>query len=89
MPSYRRRPAVERRLSRGRRLVQPVGSTTPRQLAGSAPLIWDLLASHHDLDGLIDESAHHFSDSREVVDSGTRAAVRMLLDGSLIEEVDS
>lgn len=69
--------------------MHPIGSATPRQLAGSAPLIWGLLATIHDLDQLIDETAHRFSDPRDLVDAGTRAAIRMLLDSSLIEEFDT
>ena len=89
MAVYRRLPAVERHLTGGRRLVQPVDAPTATKLSGSAPVIWDLLADHEDLDELVARVQERFADPPEIVESGTRAAVAQLLESGLIEELSA
>lgn len=75
---------VERRLAQGRRFVQPLEAATPSQLAGSAPIIWDLLDTHPSVDALTPELQKRFNDSPELIVAGIRAAVQMLIDSALI-----
>lgn len=89
MTAYRRRPAVERDLMGGRRLVQPVTAAAPTELGGSAPLIWDLLADEADVERIIELVGERFTDSAEVIEHGTMMAIRQLLDANLIDEVDA
>ena len=81
---YERVPHVERRLSGGRRLVQAIGSENPTQLAGSAPLIWDLLVDFPIAEQLAVELQRQFSDPPEVIAAGVEAGLRSLIDASLV-----
>jgi len=85
MSSYRRVPAVERALAGGRRYVQPVGATTPTELGGSAPTIWDILARTGDATQLRAIVQRTFDDTPSVIAEGTRLAIEQLLDAGLIE----
>lgn len=81
---YRRVPHVERKLSSGRRLVQAVGTDTPTQLAGSAPLIWDLLDENPQVDQLVAMLQQRFSDAPEVIASGVELGLRSLIEAELV-----
>ncbi len=81
---FERVPAIERSLARGRRLVQPLDAETPTQLAGSAPLIWDLLDIAPSVDDLVPELQSRFTDSPEVIANGIRAALSMFINSSLV-----
>ena len=83
-PHYRRVPFVERHLAHGRRLVQPLTSRTPSQLAGSAPLIWDLLADNHSVEQLVAVLQGRFSDSPAVIAEGVQSALDSLIHASLV-----
>ena len=85
MPSYRRVPAVERSLARGRRYVQPIGAATPTELGGSAPVIWDILAQTGDATQLRAIVQRTFDDTPSVIAAGTRLAIQQMLDAGLIE----
>ena len=84
---YGRVRFVERRLGRGRRFVQALDAATPSQLAGSAPIIWDLLDTHPSVDALTPELQKRFNDSPEIIASGVRSALAMLIESSLIVPV--
>jgi hypothetical protein len=81
---YRRVPAVERELAYGRRLIQPLSASTPTQLAGSAPVIWDLLHEHHTVDALVAMLQQQFSDSPEVIAHGVRSALTAMTQTALV-----
>lgn len=81
---YERVPHVERRLSGGRRLVQAVGSENPTQLAGSAPLIWDLLVDYPIAEQLAMQLQQQFSDPPEAIAAGVEAGLKSLIDASLV-----
>lgn len=81
---YKRVPHVERNLSGGRRLVQAVGSERAIQLAGSAPLIWDLLDENPEPAQLVAQLQQRFSDSPEVIASGVDVGLRSLIESSLV-----
>ena len=83
--SYRRLPHVERELAGDRRLVQVVGSDRAVQLAGSAPMIWDLLDDHREPAQIVAQLQQHFSDAPEVIAAGVEAGLRSLVASSLIE----
>jgi len=85
-PHYLRVPHVERQLSAGRRLVQALDAQTPAQLAGSAPLIWDLLAEHATPEELASMLQQQFSDPPEVIASGVEAGLSSLIEASLVVE---
>lgn len=76
--------SIERRLARGRLLVQPLTADTPTQLAGSAPMIWELLEEHPSVDALVPELQSRFTDSAETIAGGIRAAIAMFIDSSLV-----
>ena len=88
MTQYRRLPAVEREVAGGRRLVQPVGAASATQLAGSAPVIWDLLAHHESFTQLRAVVQGKFDDAPDVIAAGTKLAIDQLLDAGLIEMVE-
>ena len=52
MTHFARLPAVERRLSGGRSLVHVVNGAKPVELAGSAPVVWELLDIFSNVDEL-------------------------------------
>ncbi len=81
---YRRVPHVERRLSGGRRLVQTVGSERAVQLAGSAPMIWDLLDEFPRADLVAAQLRQHFSDPPEVIAQGVEVGLASLVDSALV-----
>lgn len=81
---FDRVPFVERSLARGRRLVQPLGAETPTQLAGSAPLIWDLLEQRSSVDELVPELQSRFTDSPDVIATGIRSAIAMFIESALV-----
>ena len=85
MPRYRRVPSVERELAGGRRYVQPLHASTPTELAGSAPAIWDLLAETADGTQLRAIVQRRFDDDPAVIAQGTRLALEQLLQADLIE----
>ncbi|MGI9605416.1 MAG: PqqD family protein [Acidimicrobiales bacterium] len=87
MTELRRRPAVERELRRGRRLVHARDAATPIKLSGSAPVIWDLLSAHHDLDGLVAAAVARFPGDADIVEQGTQAAVDMFVENGLVEVI--
>lgn len=87
MVLYRRRPAVERSLPGGRRLVQPLDAVTPSMLAGSAPLVWDLLETCDQVESVVAKLCERFDDSVEVIGSGVDAALHMMLAEHLVEAV--
>lgn len=89
MATYRRRPAVERRLLGGRFLVQPIDAAAPTELGGSAPIIWELLADHRHLAGVMQLLSERFDDPPDVIEKGTNLAIRQMLDAGLIDEVDA
>jgi len=82
---YVRKPAVERELAGHRRLVQVVDSEQPTQLAGSAPVIWDLLREHSTAEQLVAMLQQHYSDSPEVIRSGLEVGLTYLVDAGLVE----
>ena len=81
---YRRVPHVERRLSGGRRLVQIVGSDRAVQLAGSAPMIWDLLDENPQPDQVVAQLQQHFSDAPDVIAQGVEVGLASLIDSALV-----
>ncbi len=85
---FERVPHVERSLARGRRLVQPLVADTPTQLAGSAPMIWDLLDAHPSVEAIVPELQSRFTDSPDVIAGGVRAAISMFIDSSLVTSPD-
>jgi len=82
--AFRRVPCVERRLAGHRRFVQPLESEAPTQLAGSAPMIWDLLDYHPSVNTLVPELQLRFTDAPELIANGIRAALQMFIDSSLV-----
>ncbi len=72
----------------GRRLVQPIDALAPTELGGSAPLIWDLLATESHVERIMAAMAERFNDPADVIEHGTQLAIRQLMDASLIDEVD-
>jgi len=83
--SYRRVPSVERSLAGGRRLVQATGAASATQLSGSAPLIWDLLDEHSQVDQLVAMLQQQFSDPPEMIAAGVEQALASLIDAQLVE----
>lgn len=84
---FQRVPHVERNLSGGRRLVQVVGADRAIQLAGSAPLIWDLLDENPQPAQLVAQLQQRFSDRPEVIASGVEVGLRSLIESSLVIEL--
>ena len=84
--TYRRIDHVERDLAQGRRFVQSLDATTPTQLSGSAPMIWDLLEEHDSIEALAAVLEERYSDSRDVLADGVTSAIASLLDAGLVEE---
>ena len=82
---YRRVRHVQRQLAQGRRCVQPLNADTPTQLAGSAPMIWDLLADRGTVDEIVAMLQQQFSDSPDVIASGVEAALNSFLDAGIAE----
>lgn len=82
---YRRRRFVERELAHGRRLVQALDAVEPTQLAGSAPLIWDLLDEHHSVDAVVAMLQQRFSDAPDVIAAGVRTALSSMQQNDLVE----
>jgi len=80
--------AVERSLLAGRRLVQPLNADAPTQLAGSAPIIWDLMDECPSVNALLPELQRMFSDSPEAIAGGIRNALEMFLDSRLVATVE-
>lgn len=83
---FRRVPFVERELAYGRRLVQPLTSTAPTQLSGSAPMIWDLLDEHPSIDAVVAMLQQRFSDSPEVIAVGVLSALESMMQSALVVE---
>jgi hypothetical protein len=83
---YERVRFVERDLGRGRRFVQALDAQAPTQMAGSAPMIWDLLDAHVSVNEVAAMLQQRFSDSPEVIANGVRMAIESFLDASLIVE---
>ncbi len=81
---YRKVPAVERNLANARLLVQRIDKGKAVQLSGSAPLIWDLLDSHHTVAQVVDQLVERFSDSREMIEAGVRAALDSFVSQELV-----
>ncbi len=81
---FTRVATVERSLGADRRLVQPLDAQVPTQLAGSAPIIWDLLAERGSVNEVLAELQRVFSDAPEVIAGGIRAAFAMFLDSGLM-----
>jgi len=84
---YRRVRFVERELAHGRRLVHALDADAPKQLSGSAPLIWDLLADNNSVDEIVALLQLRFSDPEEVIAGGVEAALDSLLHASLVTTV--
>lgn len=82
---YVRKPAVERELAHQRRLVHGVDSERPTQLAGSAPIIWDLLHDHSTAEGLVAMLQQHYSDAPEVIRAGLEVGLAHLVNAGLVE----
>ena len=82
--NYLRVPHVERKLAGGRRLVQVVGAETPTQLAGSAPMIWDLLDEHPRVDQIVAILQQQFSDPPEAIASGVELGLNSLIEADLV-----
>ena len=81
---YRRVPHVERRLSGGRRLVQTVDALRAIQLAGSAPMIWDLLDENPEPEQVAAQLQQHFSDPPTVIAAGVEVGLASLVDSKLV-----
>jgi len=64
--------------------VQAVGTDRPTQLAGSAPLIWDLLEEHPEVGHVVAMLQQQFSDPPEVIAAGVQTGLQSLLDASLV-----
>lgn len=84
VPTYRKAPAVDRNLANARLLVQRLDAERAVQLSGSAPLIWDLLDTHNTVDQVVDQLAERFSDTRETIEAGVRAALDSFIDQRLV-----
>lgn len=84
---FERLAHVERDLARARRLVQPTAAETPTQLAGSAPMIWDLLDECPSVDALVPALQERFTDAPQVIAGGIRSALQMFIDTSLVATV--
>lgn len=82
---YRRRRFVERELAHGRRLVRALDAAEPTQLAGSAPLIWDLLDDHESVDAVVAMLQQRFSDAPDVIAAGVRSALASMQQSGLVE----
>lgn len=85
---YERVPCVERTLGGGRRFVQPLAASTPTQLSGSAPMIWDLLLDHGSVDEIVAMLQQQFSDAPDVIAGGVRVAISSFLDAMLVDVID-
>lgn len=85
--SFRRVPSVERSLSGGRRLVQAVGADAPTQLAGSAPMIWDLLATTSVGTEVVAAMQELYSDAPSVIAQGVDLGLKSLHDAALVVEI--
>lgn len=72
---YQQRPAVQRHLAGGRMLVQALDAATSVSLSGSAPAIWELLEVPSTVDELTDALIEQYSDTRERIEVGVRAAL--------------
>ena len=81
---YQRAPCVERELSNDRVLVQPLTAETPIVLAGSAPLIFELLKHCSFVDELVIELQRLFSDDPNVLRNGVESALASLLEASIV-----
>lgn len=82
--AFTRLPTVERALSGGRRLVQPVDVDSATQLGGSAPIIWDLVDEFPSVNAVLPEVQRMFSDSPDVIIGGIRTAFALFLEGELM-----
>ncbi len=82
---YEKVPAVQRRLAGGRMLVQRLDSDTAVSLSGSAPLIWELLDDGATAQELIDALVERYSDEREEIEVGVRAALDSFDEEALLE----
>ena len=61
-----------------------VGSDRPVQLAGSAPMIWDLLDENLQPDQVVAQLQQHFSDPPEVIAQGVEVGLASLIDSALV-----
>jgi len=89
MTHFVRVPAVERRLSGGRSLVHVVNGAKPVELAGSAPVIWDLLDIFSNVDELAAALNQRYTDEPAVIADGMWSALNLLRDAGLIVERSS
>lgn len=86
MTDFARLPAVERRLSGGRSLIHVVNGAKPVELAGSAPVVWELLDIFSDVDELATALNQRYTDEPTVIAEGMWAALNLLRDAGLIVE---
>lgn len=84
---YIKTSVVERNLANGRLLVQRVDADKAVQLAGSAPLIWELLDRKPTIRNIVDHLAQQFSDPAETIEAGVRQAIDSLVSQQLVEEL--
>lgn len=87
MSNFERCRTVERSLPGGRRLVQPLDAAAASLLAGSAPLVWDLLLQFRDIESIVEVLCERFDDSPQIIGAGVSAAIEMMLAEQLIEAV--
>lgn len=64
--------------------MQIVGSDRAVQLAGSAPMIWDLLDENPQPDQVVAQLQQHFSDPPEVIAQGVEVGLASLIDSALV-----
>lgn len=67
-------------------LVRRLDATAAVTLSGSAPVIWELLDTHRDVDGLTDALMERYEDSRSTIEAGARAAMQSLISKDLVTE---
>ena len=89
MTHFDRLPAVERRLGGGRSLVHLVDGAMPVELAGSAPVVWDLLDIFSNVDDVAAALNQRYIDEPDVIAEGMWTALKLLREAGLILERSS